>query len=240
MRYFLLFMLLITSNAFALEWQSLEPGLSYTKIIQNPSRAWNRIHVFRIDPKRYQFKLAIARENQQSSARVKEFALDHKALIAINGGFFTAKGDPIGLRISSGEVKQRLHGTSWWGVFYIENQRPRIVAQKAFKKRKHINFALQSGPRLVVNGKIPNLKDNYDQRTALGITQDKKVIIVVTEHNPMTTTELALVMRGLLNCQYALNLDGGSSTQLYAQVGTLNLHVHGLSSVSDAVIVLPR
>ncbi len=55
---------------------------------------------------------------------------------------------------------------------------------------------------------------------------------------PLSTTELAQVMKAApLNCENALNLDGGSSSQLRAQIGSFQLDVHGFSNVSDAVIV---
>ena len=38
----------------------------------------------------------------------------------------------------------------------------------------------------------------------------------------------------------ALNLDGGSSTQLYVNAPMLKLDVHGFSMVPDAILVKPK
>ena len=74
----------------------------------------------------------------------------------------------------------------------------------------------------------------------MGISPDGRVIILVTENAPMTTTALAELFRSPpLNCKEALNLDGGSSSQLYADIGSLQLNVHGFSNVSDAIVVKP-
>jgi exopolysaccharide biosynthesis protein len=121
-----------------------------------------------------------------------------------------------------------------------------IVNQRNFKKNKEIEFAIQSGPRLVVNGKIPlSLKPGMDSRTALGITKNNDIILVATENLRLTTTQLASVMLafqidGGLGCVDALNLDGGSSTQLYASFKNFYLDIAGYSAVTDAIIVVPR
>ncbi len=57
----------------------------------------------------------------------------------------------------------------------------------------------------------------------------------------MSTTELAQLMKAEpLNCDNALNLDGGSSSQLHAHLNSFQLDVHGFSNVSDAVIVTAK
>jgi exopolysaccharide biosynthesis protein len=54
----------------------------------------------------------------------------------------------------------------------------------------------------------------------------------------MTTKTLAKMMRSPpLSCTDAINLDGGSSSQLFAHINSFHLNVHGFSNVSDAIIV---
>ena len=70
-------------------------------------------------------------------------------------------------------------------------------------------------------------------------------MIVATENLVIQPTDLADRMRksegqGGFACQTALNLDGGSSTQLYAKVGGFKLDVDGLKQVANAVVVLPK
>ena len=69
--------------------------------------------------------------------------------------------------------------------------------------------------------------------------------MLVTDKAPMSTTALATIMRNSeqkdgLACYYALNLDGGTSSQLYADIGDVKLDRIGLSTISDALLVLPR
>ena len=161
----------------------------------------------------------------QQHASVDEIAHFSKALVTINGGFFDHNHHPLGLRIGSQQQYNPLKRISWWGVFYIKDKKPYLSGLNNYKSNEHIDFAVQSGPRLLIHGRIPSLKPGRAERSALGISPDGRVIILVTENAPMTTT--------------ALNLDGGSSSQLYADIGSLQLNVHGFSNVSDAIVVKP-
>lgn len=226
-------------------WQSLSDGLEYVKLQVGAGAPSGVIHAFRIDPQFYQLKLAFLRDSDLPSATVANLAKTNHAVIATNGGFFSPDLRPLGLRINQGEQKNPLKGTTWWGVFLIKDGKAEIVSQKNYKFDKSIEFAIQSGPRLLTNGKIPTLKGGLDNRTALCITHDQKIILLATENLPISTYDLAKVLRqpsekGGLGCFNALNLDGGSSTQLYAQINKFRLQVSGFTFVSDAVLVVPR
>jgi exopolysaccharide biosynthesis protein len=47
-------------------------------------------------------------------------------------------------------------------------------------------------------------------------------------------------IEGGLGCMNALNLDGGSSTQLYAKTQDFSLSIPSFSAVTDAVVVVPK
>lgn len=85
------------------------------------------------------------------------------------------------------------------------------------------NQMISAGPFLVKDAKIvldpqkegfteAKINSNSAQRSALGITKDNKLIFVTTS---MTMKELAAAMKSL-GCIYAMNLDGGASSALYA------------------------
>lgn len=227
------------------QWTTIAPGLEYTKIITQDSRLRGKIHAFRVDLDKYKLDLALAQDLDKPAASVAQLAKKNNALIAINSGFFTLDRNLIGLRIKDGDIISRIHQTSWWGVFYIENNKATITTPKRFRNNKKAEFAIQAGPRLIINNRIPSLKPGDAERTALGITKNNQLIIVVTEKSPMSTTRLAEIMRRSegengLACNYALNLDGGHSTQLYANVNNFSLHVPGFSSIPDALIVVAK
>jgi uncharacterized protein YigE (DUF2233 family) len=237
----LLLLLFSALPAEASEWKEIAPGLEYVDLGANLLTPWSHIHAFRIDLNKNQLNLVMAKALSQKHASVEEFAHHSNALLAINGGFFDHNYHSLGLRIGNQQQYSPLKRISWWGVFYTKNHRPYLSSLRKYSGDQQIDFAVQSGPRLLVNGHIPALKIGNAERSALGITPDRRVIILVTEGNPLTTTALAELMQSPpLNCSDALNLDGGSSSQLVAQTGSFNINVHGFSNVSDAIVVQPR
>ncbi len=219
-------------------WQRLKEGFEYKDLGSSLLKPWVHIHVFRIDPRQNQFSIITADKLSQKNASINEYAHYTNALLAINGGFFDPDFNPLGLRISNKIQTSPLKQISWWGIFYIKNNQAQLSNIYQFYRNKNIDFAIQSGPRLIINGKIPSLKPGTAERTALGITKDNKIIILVTDNASTTTTELAALMKAPpLSCKDALNLDGGNSSQLYVNIGNFKLSVHGFSNISDAVVV---
>ncbi|KTC84217.1 phosphodiester glycosidase family protein [Legionella brunensis] len=223
------------------EWRKLAPGIEYQDLDGSFLTPWSHIHAFRINLKENQLSLITAADLARENASVDEYAQHTKALLTINGGFFDNNYKPLGLRIYNKRQKTPLKNISWWGIFYIRNQKPYLTNASQFRHNSQIDFAIQSGPRLLINSRIPPLKPGRAERSALGITHDGRIIILVTDNLPLSTTELAQLMKASpLNCQNALNLDGGSSSQLRAQLDSFQLEVHGFSNVSDAIIVKAR
>lgn len=222
-------------------WQEVAPGIEYLDIHEHLLTPWSHVHVFRIDLKTNQLDLIMANRLSQRHASADEFAHHSKALITINGGFFDQNFRPLGLRIGHLHQHNPFKQISWWGVFFIKDQTPSITRGFQFNRHQHLEFAIQSGPRLLIDGRIPALKPGIAERSALGITSKNRVILLVTENAPLSTTSLAALMQTPpINCQNALNLDGGSSSQLHAQLNKFQLQVHGFTNVSDAIVVKPR
>ncbi|NNM58688.1 MAG: phosphodiester glycosidase family protein [Legionellales bacterium] len=223
------------------EWQTLSNGLDYTNVTVNS--AGGKIHAFRVNLNDYKISLVRAKDYGSSSDNIINLALDAKGLIAINGGFFDPFHNELGLRIQDGQLLNPLRPISWWGVFYILNStHPYISSQQTFSLNPSINFAVQSGPRLVVDGSIPPLKDSYASRSALGIDKENRVIIAITENIAMTPNAFAAILQAPaekdgLACYNALNLDGGSSSQLYAHINQFNLMIPSFSNIADAIVV---
>lgn len=226
-------------KAQALEsWRTLAPGIDYLMLTPFPLSTWSHIHVFRVDPKQQTLDLIMATDFHQQQTSITDFAKHSDALIAINGGFFDPTGKPLGLRLTHHTTHYPLKPISWWGVFYLDNNTPHLQHIRDYTPHASIKWAIQAGPRLIVHHHIPKLKPGYAERTALGITSQGKILLVITEHAPMTTTELAKRMLAPpLECMDALNLDGGSSTQLYVHLPGMNLLETGYALISDAIVI---
>lgn len=240
-----IYLFLILSSLFLFDaasaaerWQKIASGIEYQDLEGGILTPWSHIYAFKIDLNKNKLALVSAKQLNAKNASADQFAQYSNALLSINGGFFDQEFKPLGLRINNRKLKNPLKFISWWGIFYVKNNKPYISNVNHFYPDNQIDFAIQSGPRLLIHGKIPPLKPGVADRSALGITADGKVIILVSTNAAMTTAELAhLLKTPPLHCTDAINLDGGSSSQLYAHIGSFQLNVHGFSNVSDAVVV---
>lgn len=223
------------------EWKVLSPGLEYATIKISPGV----IHAIRIDPALYKMGVVTAKDIGRKQAAVKDMARKKGAIVAINGGFFTPEYESLGLLVSDGKVINPLKQTSWWSIFYLKEKKPYIVHTNNFAMDPSISMAVQSGPRLVISGFIPKLKPSIAERSAVCIAPGKGIILVATENLFLRPDEFAAHLRkggssGGLGCHTALNLDGGSSTQMYARVGSFELNLPGINKVTNAVVVYSK
>lgn len=234
--------MLFSFNSYCSEhWQKLASGIEYQDLEGGILTPWSHIYVFRIDLSTNKLVSVTAKHLGMKNASADQFAQYSQGLISVNGGFFDHEFKPLGLRVNNKKLESPLKPISWWGIFYVKNNKPYISNVKHFYYSNQIDFAIQSGPRLLIKGKIPPLKQGIADRSALGITADGKVIILVSTNAAMTTDELAHLLKAPpLRCTDAINLDGGSSSQLYAHINNFQLNIHGFSNVSDAVVVKPK
>jgi uncharacterized protein YigE (DUF2233 family) len=236
--FFLIHVLISFSSYSAGNWQPLSPGIEYQDLAGSLLTPWSHIYIFRIDLEQNKLAIVSAKSLALKNASAYQFGEHSQALVSINGGFFDHQFNSLGLRINNKRLENPIKRISWWGIFYIKNNKAHISSLKHFHYDPEIDFAIQSGPRLLIKRKIPSLKAGDADRSALGITADGKVIILVSTHTAMSTNQLArLLKRPPLSCTDAINLDGGSSSQLYAHIGSFFLNVHNFSNVSDAIIV---
>src|SRR5579871_1695228 len=92
-KYFFISILVIASlNATAapLSWQTLAPGLEYTKINSFYGLPGHGIQAFRFNLRDYQLQLAFAKDQHNIAvASVPSLVIANNAVIGVNGGFFT-------------------------------------------------------------------------------------------------------------------------------------------------------
>lgn len=195
-------------------------------------------HAFRFRPAEVVLRMVPA---PGGSAAVSAFAPDGEG-IATNASFFDEHGRTMGLAVDHGRSLGGPRIARWAG-FVIERGTPRIVPGSALGDGAGADLVVQGLPRLVVAGAVPRLKPQRARRTAVCVAGERVVLLVATAR--VETAELARFLaappaRGGLGCQDALNLDGGSSTQLVARWGGFAARVDGASGVPNALIVTPR
>ena len=175
---------------------------------------------------------------------IKALARKAGALAAVNGGFFLPDHRPLGLLIVDGRETNPLRKTDW-GIFLVQENRPKIIHTREFQNGETISQALQVGPRLVVGGKELRLKKQVARRAALGITFKDRVILLCSEETSLYAQDLARIFRlpqaeGGLECRDALSLDGGPSAQMYADYKSLKIDIPGGWAVPNGVGVFKR
>jgi len=227
------------------KWETLKSGLQYTTIPLQENNKTGKLHAFKINLKQYQLHLTTANSINRNAATAEALGESQKALVAINGGFFSPDRQLLGLRVNNGDIINPVRPISWWSIFYVKNNKAYIAKPQYYQHSNSVTFAVQAGPRLVINGYIPSLKPGIDERSALCINRNGQVIIAATENTPVSTNTLAKVLdksenQGGLGCYNALNLDGGSSTQLYAKVNNFTLNVPNFNQVTDAIVVTEK
>ena len=226
------------------QWKVLEPGLWYRSWTVPVESADGPLagHVFRIDPRVARLAVLDARRDDRRTARVATLREESRALLVVNGGFFDAENRPLGLVISESGETSPLRNLDQ-GVFVLAGGTPRI--QHASEPiPANTEAALQTFPRLVVDGRPLRLKPQRSRRTAICVPGDGAVLLLLFE-TPISLQELATEMarppqEGGLGCWTAINLDGGPSSQLSLKTTGMSLEIEGGWPVPNALAVLPR
>ncbi len=149
-------------------------------------------------------------------------AEDNKTLaFAMNGGMYHEDRRPVGYYVEAGVELAPLNTTSRYGnfglvpngVFYIADGRAGVMETEAFAaSRLSPTFATQSGPMLVINGKL-HPKFNADgssrkKRNGVGLSADGKTIWFAISEEAVNFYSFASLFKDQLGCDNALFLDG--------------------------------
>ncbi|MFZ9942082.1 MAG: phosphodiester glycosidase family protein [Bacteroidia bacterium] len=149
-----------------------------------------------------------------------------QVLMVTNGGMFTVDNKPVGFFRSSAERRQYPLDTSTTkfndnfhlypnGVFFVDSTgHPGVLTTSAFNNSKFYHaaaMATQSGPMLVIDGKIhPKFKQgsqNVKIRSAVGVISGE-VAVFVASTQPVSFWDIAEMQLELFGCRNALFLDG--------------------------------
>jgi uncharacterized protein YigE (DUF2233 family) len=211
-------------------WRTISPGVEMRVFTTSPQTGSVRVIALRANPSH----IHVATGGTHDAP---EWRRKTRAVMAVNGGFFDTEGKSLGLRIARGKRVSRLRKADW-GVFYVRAGKARIAHTSTFKLRNDITEAVQCGPRLVADGRIIKLKDQWARRTALGVEPSGKVIVAITDGELGFREWAALwASRSGFNCQNAMGLDGGGSTQMSVRTSSQSLEVGGYTKVPDAVVI---
>ena len=193
-----------------------------------------KYHLFVTNMDSDQIRLHLLRPKYKSSlGDVKGYLEAQKLtpLMITNAGMFTTTFEPEGLYLEENPLKKynldigdQKSSLNFYlqpnGVFYIDTKNnAHIDTTKEFArlqklKKTKVKLATQSGPMLVINGRIHPAfvkgSTNYKIRSGVGIINSKKVVFACTLDGS-NFYDFGIFMRDVFNCKNALFLDGAIS-----------------------------
>lgn len=138
---------------------------------------------------------------------------------AMNGGMYTEDNSPLGLYIEDYKTINSLNIKSGNGNFYLKpngvfyllkNRKAVVCRTEEFKPNANIRFATQSGPMLMIDGKIhPELKlgsSHVNIRNGVGILPNGNILFAISSKE-INLYDFALFFKQA-GCSNALYLDG--------------------------------
>ena len=154
----------------------------------------------------------------------KSAALSCDGYAAINGGFFTPEGNPLGILIASGIKRGSLNKSSLGaGIFVSSKNKSAIVRREHYASSSVTNSVenlLQAGPMLVEHGKATIGLSDHNERPRSFIAWDGKHHWVIGHIDSSTLAAAAKALSETslngFKASTVLNLDGGRSSDLWA------------------------
>lgn len=153
---------------------------------------------------------------------------------AMNAGMYDFRLAPVGLYVENGrELKplNRADGAGNFhlkpnGVFYVRGRMAGVMESERYARANlQPDFATQSGPMLVVNGRIHPKFGGYGKsmkyRNGVGVVNGHTLVFAISA-TPVTFPQFAGLFKDALKCANALYLDGTVSS-LRAEGGSAAL-----------------
>ena len=142
------------------------------------------------------------------------------SLAAINGGFFTPEGKPLGLVITDGQRRGGLNRASSLGSGFFIGGDERLLSRESYLSTKPTSKnLLQTGPRLVWDGNTISGLSKGDNRPRSFLLWDGQHHFAIGHANSANLSSLANALGKQpisgFKIHHALNLDGGRSSDLW-------------------------
>jgi uncharacterized protein YigE (DUF2233 family) len=194
-------------------------------------------------------EVTLAIEDLHMSTRLDGVLAQTSAVAAVNGAFFDAEGNPVGLAISRGRLLSRFSPLMSGGVLWVRDWAhdgtAHLTATEEYREQP-VDFAIQCRPRLVVGGRVNIRSDDgrHAARTALCLRDAGhaiELVIAQSEHGDGGPTLFQFAGELLAEgCEDALNLDGGPSTAWASGSDAGSIFRPPAAPVRHAVVVRRR
>ena len=168
-------------------------------------------------------RLYLNNQQGQPYARLSalQSALEQPALMLMNGGMYHDDLAAVGLYVENGTRRKKISTKGGFGnfhllpngVFWVKGDQLGVTETTKYIARKlKPDFATQSGPMLVIDGKLHHrfLKDSDSLkiRNGVGVSKDGKMIHFVMSKRSVSFWDFGKMFQERLKTPNALYLDG--------------------------------
>ncbi len=252
---------LMTGGAMFCQWKRIWSGLAFglaiwagpvsAQDICVPRQAENRSYtVCTIDLRRYAIRLFWKGADGEVLGpfnRLRSSPEGSRLVFAMNAGMYHEDRSPVGLYVENGREIQKANTANGPGnfhlkpngVFFVSGRTAGVLETSRYlEQRPRADYATQSGPMLVINGRIhPKFSRNGTSRkirNGVGI-RDKHTAVFAISDEPVTFAEFARLFKEELGCANALFLDGSVSSLYAPELGRAD----GLLPMGPIIGALP-
>lgn len=209
---------------------------------------WFEAHTVILTAGRYAARLVDQpRASLLSAPPISELTRRAKALLGVNGGYFDADFNPVGLYVLGGSVRRPIANRQLLSGLLVIGRTGRLEVRTQKETYQDAVYALQCGPLLIDPGGeigIKNIPGPGARRTVLGIAESGELAVISTTAVSLRTLAEALhghpAAFGVGRLERALNLDGGPSTAMTALFTRPPLRIEALTPVRTALLFFAR
>ncbi|MBC7473633.1 MAG: phosphodiester glycosidase family protein [Candidatus Sericytochromatia bacterium] len=224
-----------------LQWEHLYQGVDFIQMEYGKWFKKGHLYAIKLSNTR---KLRFLVDNKNITS-LKDLEDKYKPLIVVNGGYFQENFLPSGLLKIKNKVIGQFNKSGGSGILAIKDQDVKIFHKKQINIYKNsYPDLMQNGPLLVEkNGQMGIYADDheYNARTAIGLTKDNKILIIVADRAASPSLwELSSLLtkeesKGGFACKSAINMDGGPSTGLRINLPNKNIVVEESANIANGI-----
>ncbi|WP_133772000.1 phosphodiester glycosidase family protein [Enterovirga rhinocerotis] len=209
-----------------------------------------RYTICRVDLRTHDLKLFLKGPDGEAFGSLTRFVgspMARGVTMAMNAGMYHENLAPVGLFIQDGRELQRLNRARGPGnfhlkpngVFFVEGSRAGVLETDAYvKRRPKATLATQSGPMLVIDGRIhPRFSDegpSKKYRNGVGVSDGRSAVFAISDE-PVSFGAFARLFRDELGCRNALFLDGSVSSLHAADLNRTDISLKPIGPIIAAV-----
>lgn len=206
-----------------ISWQVVGNDLQQASARLNPESVFSSsIVMVRTSLRTSRIQVIRAADYGWKRATVRALCRAAGASACINTNFFDEQGKALGLVLSRGIIHQKIHrgGGTLTGIFFATPKSVGISPREGFSPDGVVE-ASQAGPRVLSSGvAVPGLKESSFRTNLSGVCIDRqKRVVLYRVTSGVFGASLPLLQSLLMSpgveCEEALNFDGGGSSQLY-------------------------